>query len=118
MVRIPIDLIIEMRYKFRMLGIKLEPQTMMLGDNMSVVLNTTIPSSALKKKHLACSYHRIREAIAGRFIIFGQIKSESNLADIGTKPLGTAAFQRLTSPYLFRIPKHLEVAKGIPSANE
>jgi len=116
--QIAIDLIIEMRYKFRMLGIKLEKQTMLLGDNMSVVLNTTIPSSALKKKHLACSYHRIREAIAGGFAVFGQIASELNLADIGTKPLGTLAFHRLIGSYLFRYPKHLEKAKGISPANE
>ena len=116
--RIAIDLIIEMRYKFRMLGIKLEDKTMLVGDNMSVVLNTTIPSSSLKKKHLACSYHRIREAIAGGFVIYGHIPSEMNLADIGTKPLGTMAFHRLIGPYMFRYPKHLEKEKGIPPANE
>ena len=116
--RVAIDLIIEMRYKFRMLGVKLEYQTHLLGDNMSVVLNTSIPSSSLKKKHLACSYHRIREAIAGDFVVFGHIPSISNLADIGTKPLGTVAFHRLIWPYLFRIPKHLKEAKGIPAASE
>ena len=43
--RIAIDLIIEMRYKMQLLGVRLEEQTIMLGDNMPVVLNTTIPSS-------------------------------------------------------------------------
>ena len=55
--RLAIDLIIEMRYKLRMLGVKMEHQTQLLGDNLSVVLNTTIPSSNLKKKHLSCAYH-------------------------------------------------------------
>ena len=50
----------------------------MLQDNMLVVLNTTIPSSSLKKKHLACSYHHIPEAIAGRFIKFGHVPSKQN----------------------------------------
>ena len=116
--RIAIDLIIEMRYKFRMLGIHLEKQTVMVGDNMSVVLNTTIPSSSLKKKHLACSYHRIREAIAGKFVVFGHIDSVMNLADIGTKPLSTLIFHRLIGPYLFRIPKHLIEAKKDIRASE
>ena len=111
--RLAIDLIIEMRYKLRMLGVQLEEQTMMLGDNMSVVLNTTIPSSSLKKKHLACAYHRVREAIAGKFVKFGHIKSEQNLADIGTKPLDTTAFHRVVGPYLFRVPEHLRVAQGV-----
>ena len=78
-----------------MLGVNLEKQSMLCGDNMSVVLNTTIPSSSLKKKHLACSYHQIREAIAGDFVVYGHIPSISNLADIGTKPLGALPFQRL-----------------------
>jgi hypothetical protein len=110
--RIAIDLIIEMRYKLRLLGVRLEEQTVMLGDNMSVVLNTTIPSSSLKKKHLACSYHRIREAIAGRYVKFGHVRSEKNLADVNTKPLDSTAFHRIIDPYLFRNPEHLRVAKG------
>jgi hypothetical protein len=117
--RIAIDLIIEMRYKLRLLGVQLEEQTVMLGDNMSVVLNTTIPSSTLKKKHLACSYHRIREAIAGRFVKFGHVRSEHNFADINTKPLGATAFHHLIDPYLFRHPLHLRAAKGeLPDEND
>ena len=42
--QIAVDLIIELRYKLRMLGIKVEKKTMMLDDNMPVVINTTIPS--------------------------------------------------------------------------
>ena len=110
--RIAVDLIIEMRYKFRMLGIQLEDKTLMVGDNMSVVLNTTIPSSSLKKKHLGCAYHRVREGIAGGFILFGHIDSSKNFADIGTKPLGTSQLHGLIDPYLFRYPKHLSQAKG------
>lgn len=47
--QIVINLVLEMRYKMHMLGVQLKEQTMLLGDNMSVVLNTTIPSSSLKK---------------------------------------------------------------------
>jgi hypothetical protein len=61
--RIAIDLVIKMRYKLRLLGVRLEDQTVMLGDNMLVVLNASVPSSNLKKKHFACSYHRIPDAI-------------------------------------------------------
>jgi hypothetical protein len=57
-----------MRYKLRMLGVKKDKETMSVADNMSVVLNRTIPSSSLKKKHLAFSYHRVQEAIAGGFV--------------------------------------------------
>jgi hypothetical protein len=100
--RVAIDLIIEMRYKFRMLGVNMEKETLLVDDNMSVVLNTiTIPSSSLKKKHLACSYHRVSEAIAGGFVNYGHIPSISNLANIGTKPLSAPVFHRLVDPYLY-----------------
>ena len=46
---------------------------MLLGNNKSVVVNTTQPSSMLKKKHQACNYHQVREAIAAGFIQFGFI---------------------------------------------
>ena len=88
-----------------MLGCNLEPCSMLLGDNMAVVLNTTIPSSTLKKKHQACNYHKIRESIEGGFIKYGHIKSEDNMADILTKPLSRIKFERLTAQYLFRRPK-------------
>ena len=60
------ELIMEIRYTLQMLGVPLEEPAMMLGDKMSVVLNTSIPSSVLKKKHSAINYHRVREAIAAK----------------------------------------------------
>ena len=109
--RIAVDLLVEWRYKLRMLGVVLENVSYLVGDNMSVILNTTLPSSSLKKKHLACAYHRVREAIAGRFITFGHCKSEENMADICTKPLGPTEFHRLANQYLFRQSKVLSAAK-------
>ncbi len=77
---------------------------LLLGDNMSVVLNTTIPSSQLKKKHLSCSYIRIRECKAARIVRFAHISSEENVADILTKPLPNEQFLYLTKKHLFRTP--------------
>ena len=101
--RIAVDLLIEMRYKLRVLGIKVEDKSILVGDNMSVVTNTTIPSSMLKKKTHACNYHRVREAVSC-FIDFGHIESKQNVADIFTKPLERALFQPLVDAYLFRTP--------------
>jgi len=87
-----------------MLGIPIRGSTLLLGDNMSVVLNTMIPASPLKKKHLACSYHRIREAIAAGIVEYGHIESKENMADIFTKPLPNQVFFHLVGKYLFRQP--------------
>ena len=54
--RIAVDLIVEMKYGLQMLGVPIDGPALMLGDN-SVVLNTTFPSSQLKKKHNAICYH-------------------------------------------------------------
>ena len=105
--RIAVDLLIEWRYKLRMLGIHIEEQSWLVGDNMAVVLNTTLPSSSIKKKHLACNYHRVREAIAGGFLTFGHIDTKLNLADMCTKPLSVGILQPLLNMCLFRKPKTL-----------
>ena len=100
--RIAVEKIMALRYFISMLGCNLEESSLLVGDNMAVVLNTTIPSSALKKKHQACNYHKVRESIGGGFIKFGHIRSENNLADLLTKPLVKAKFEKLTSQCLFK----------------
>ena len=102
--RIATDLTLEVRYIFRMLGVKIDGSALMLGDNKSVVLNTTVPSSVLKKKHCAIAYHRTREAIAARSIRFCHVDSAVNLADLMTKPLPNPVFHTLVRPLLFRNP--------------
>jgi hypothetical protein len=54
--RIATELIMEVRYMLRLLGVDLEGPTLMLGDDMSVVLNTSVPSSVLKKRHNSIAY--------------------------------------------------------------
>jgi hypothetical protein len=48
--RVATELMLEIRYMLRSLRVALDGPALMLGDNMSVVLNTTVPSSFLKKK--------------------------------------------------------------------
>ena len=61
--RIAVEMIMEFRYKLRMMGVKLDGPSVMLVDNEAVVMNTTLPSSTLKKKHNAIAYHKVREAV-------------------------------------------------------
>ena len=85
-----------------MLGVPIEQTCLLLGDNNSVLLNTAIPLPMLKKKHLRCSYHRIREAVTGKIIDFAYIPSQNYYADILTKPLSIQAHHNLAKPWLFR----------------
>ena len=103
--KIATELVLEYRYALRMMGSEPDGPALMLGDNNSVVMNCTMPSSVLKKKHAACSYHRVREAIAGGILKFAHIPSSMNYSDILTKPLPGPQFRELTKPLLFRVPK-------------
>jgi hypothetical protein len=69
-------------------------------DNMSVVLNTTVPSSVLKKNHNAIAYPRVREVISGRIMRFSNIKS-AKVSDVLTKPLSSEKFHHLIKRWLF-----------------
>jgi hypothetical protein len=83
------------RYSERSLGVVLDGQALILGGNMSVVLNTTVLLSILKKKYNAIAYHREREAIGARIMRFVYIKSEENVSDVLTKPLSNENFHYL-----------------------
>jgi hypothetical protein len=103
--RVDTELILEVRYMLRSLGVALDGPASMLGDNMSVVLNTTVPSSVLKKKQNAIVYHCLREVIATRIMRFAYIKSEENVSDILIKPLSNEKFHSLMKRWLFRVPE-------------
>jgi hypothetical protein len=51
------------------------------------VINASIPSSTLKKKHNAIAYHKVREAIAAGIIRVAKVDGDKNLADLLTKSL-------------------------------
>ena len=48
---VAVELIMEYHYKLCMLGVPLDGPALLLEDNNSVILNMTVPSSPLKKKH-------------------------------------------------------------------
>jgi hypothetical protein len=103
--RVATELILVVRYMLRSLEVGLGGPALMLGDNMSVVLNTTVPSSVLKKKHNAIAYHRVIEAIAAEMMRFAYIKSEENVSVELTKPLSNEKFYYLMKRWLFGVPE-------------
>ena len=73
----------------------------MLGDNQAVVKNSTIPHSALSKRHNALAYHRVCEAIAAGILGFYWISVKKNPADIVSKHWGHQQIYKLLQPILF-----------------
>lgn len=86
--RIGVEVIESLRYKLRMFGTPIEGPTNTFCDNKSVITNSTILTSQLKKKHNSIAYHRVREAVASNVIRNAKVMSKENLADLLTKPLG------------------------------
>jgi hypothetical protein len=80
--------------------VALNGPVLILGDNMSVFLDTTVTSSVLLKKHNAIEYHRAREAIAARIMRFTYIKSEENVSDDLTKRLSNEKSHYLMKRWL------------------
>ena len=63
-----VEKVISVRYILRCLGVKVTKPTNILGDNRSVILNSTVPSLLLKKKHIAIAYYKTREATAAGIV--------------------------------------------------
>jgi hypothetical protein len=74
-----------LRYKLRMMGVTLSGPTFVYGDNMSVVHNTQMPESVLKKKSNSICYHAVRESASMGESLIGHVPSVDNPADICTQ---------------------------------
>ena len=76
-----------LRYKLRMMGIDVLGPSLIFGDNQSVLNNSSIPESQLKKKSQSIAYHFIREGVARDEWRVAYINTHDNVADLLTKPL-------------------------------
>ena len=83
-----------LRYKLRMLGIPVIGPVYVYGDNQSVLANTTIPESALKKKSQSIAYHFVREGVVRNEWRTTYINTHLNEADLLTKVLPNGAKRR------------------------
>jgi hypothetical protein len=59
-----------------MLGAPIDGPAHVFCNHKSVVTNSTIPTSTLKKKHNSIAYHRVREADAGNIIRIAKVQSQ------------------------------------------
>ena len=76
-----------LRYKLRMMGIPCDYPVYIQGDNQSVLANTTMPNSTLKKKNQSIAYHFIREGAARDEWRTSYVNTHENEADLLTKLL-------------------------------
>ena len=83
--RITTDQIINLLTTMQYIGVDIEEQMMMFGDNKSVVDSSMIPHHKLNRRHQALSFHCVREAIASRILGFIHTDGKVNPPDILSK---------------------------------
>ena len=76
-----------LRYKLRMMGIPFSDPCFVYGDNKSVLYNTTLPESTLKKKSNSIAYHAVIEGVATGDWITGYEPTDTNVSDLLTEPV-------------------------------
>ena len=88
----------------RMMGIAVNGPTYIYGDNQSVLFNTTIPESTLKRKSQSICYHFVREGCAKDEWRTSYVNTKDNPADILTKPIPSGELRaRLVRKILYHL---------------
>ena len=82
-----VELVEGVRYKLRMMGVKLDRPCHIKGDNMSVIHNCSNPASQLKKKSNSIAYHYVRERCSGKHPVgrISWVPTAENRSDMLTK---------------------------------
>ena len=70
-----------------MMGIPCEFPSYIYGDNKSALVNSSVPTSVLKKKSSSIAYHFVREGVCMDEWRVSYVSTDKNIADLLTKPL-------------------------------
>ena len=92
---------ITIRYMMQCLGVNVETASLLCGNNMRVIQNSTINLSLLKKKHVAISYHKTREAAASGTVHPFKIDGTINYVDVLTKFQYLKTFRLIMGSYFY-----------------
>eukprot|EP00970_Alexandrium_tamarense_P000827 scaffold95_cov108-Alexandrium_tamarense.AAC.12 len=92
------DLLVALRIKLKMFGIRILKLANVWTDNNGVMKNTSIPTSMLGKKHNSINYHVGREAVAAGVMRVAKEDTRTNPADALTKILRFVRKQKLLWP--------------------
>ena len=90
-----VEEVVALRYILRCLGVNVDTSSAVYGENLGVIQNATIKDNVLKKKHVAISYHKVREAVVVVIIFAIKIALADNFADCLTKSLPISNHNRL-----------------------
>lgn len=92
-----------LRFKLRSFGIPVDMPCLIYGDNKSVLVNSSVPDSVLRKKSNSIAYHFVREGSAKDEWRHAYIPTADNLADMLTKPTYGMKRQKFTGMVLHHV---------------
>ena len=78
--RIAIEMIIEYRCKWRMLGVPIVGMSLLYGDDITVITDASHSGSNVKKKYHAYAYHFMREESTAGIVNFIERQLKQNRA--------------------------------------
>jgi len=99
--RTTIDQIVDLRTTLRYLGVPIREKSYVFGDNKTVIDSSSTPHAKLHKRHNALSFHRVREAVASKYVSIFHLPGEYNPADILSKHWAYASVWRNMNALLF-----------------
>ena len=91
----------DIRTTLRYLGVPIREKCYRFGDNESVVNSASIPHVKLHKRHIALSFHRVREAIAVGGVSYRFLPGKDNHADVLSNHWGYQHAWKLLQAILF-----------------
>ena len=106
-----------LRYMLRCLGIPIANDgsnpTLLFGDNFSVIQNARDFEADLKKKHVAISFHTVREAVAAGVVEPVWLKGKWNISDIMTKQISGTEANGHNDTIFFRPDFHIRTCNNL-----
>ena len=99
--RTTIDQIVDLRTTLRYLGVPIRDKSYVFGDNKTVIDSSSTPHAKPHKRHNALSFHRVREAVASKYVTIFHVPGEFNPADILSKHWAHASVWRMLNALLF-----------------
>jgi hypothetical protein len=96
-----VEQIIDIRLYFRYLGVPVTERSHVFGDNESMIKSAIRFDAKLHKRHVALSFHRVREGMASDMMTMAHISSHENPADILSKHWSHNAVWHTLQPLLF-----------------
>ena len=89
-----------LRYKLRMMGVRVDAPSYIYEDNQAVIKNTQRPELQLGKKNNSICYHFARESVAMGESVVTHISTHDNFEDLMTKVLYGGRRRHLVSSLL------------------